>query len=106
MEHCSPFHRFSLKLWRIVAQFIGFSWKLWKGVVCCLHAENLTIVCMCVCACRVGIELPTIEVRYENLSIEADCYVGNRALPSNWNTARNFFEVPAAIDISSSLESF
>ncbi|KAG0571017.1 hypothetical protein KC19_6G205500 [Ceratodon purpureus] len=45
---------------------------------------------------KVGIELPTIEVRYENLSIEADCYVGDRALPSNWNTLRNVIE--AALD--------
>jgi ABC-type multidrug transport system ATPase subunit len=42
---------------------------------------------------KVGIELPTIEVRYENLTIEADCYVGDRALPSNWNTTRNFVEM-------------
>lgn len=42
---------------------------------------------------RVGIELPTIEVRYDNLSIEADCYVGNRALPTLWNVTRNMIEV-------------
>ena len=41
----------------------------------------------------VGIELPTIEVRYENLSVDADCYVGSRALPTLWNSARNFAEV-------------
>lgn len=50
--------------------------------------------------CRVGIDLPTIEVRYENLSIEADCYVGDRALPSNWNTARNFVEVSPTVVVS------
>lgn len=42
---------------------------------------------------RVGIELPTIEVRYENLTIEADCYVGDRALPTLWNSTRNILEV-------------
>lgn len=42
---------------------------------------------------RVGIELPTIEVRYENLTIEADCYVGDRALPTLLNSTRNIFEV-------------
>ncbi|KAI9398405.1 hypothetical protein POPTR_003G179000v4 [Populus trichocarpa] len=31
---------------------------------------------------RVGIEFPTIEVRYENLNIEAEAYVGSSALPS------------------------
>ncbi|KAG0577997.1 hypothetical protein KC19_5G197200 [Ceratodon purpureus] len=41
---------------------------------------------------NVGIELPTIEVRYENLSVDADCYVGSRALPTLWNSARNFAE--------------
>jgi hypothetical protein len=41
----------------------------------------------------VGIELPTIEVRYENLSVDADCFVGSRALPTLWNAARNFAEV-------------
>ncbi|KAK1422304.1 hypothetical protein QVD17_25323 [Tagetes erecta] len=41
---------------------------------------------------KVGISLPTIEVRYQNLSIEADCYVGERALPTLLNTARNSFE--------------
>lgn len=45
------------------------------------------------CGRSVGIELPTIEVRYENLSVDADCYVGSRALPSLWNATRNFVEV-------------
>nr|CAD1817864.1 unnamed protein product [Ananas comosus var. bracteatus] len=41
---------------------------------------------------RVGLELPRIEVRYENLSIEADVYVGSRALPTLWNTYVNVVE--------------
>ncbi|KAA8541751.1 hypothetical protein F0562_022903 [Nyssa sinensis] len=41
---------------------------------------------------RVGIELPTVEVRFEHLQIEADCYVGTRALPTLLNTARNMVE--------------
>ncbi|CAM6029266.1 unnamed protein product [Sphagnum balticum] len=41
---------------------------------------------------KVGIAIPTIEVRYENLTIDADCYVGNRALPSLWNVVQNFLE--------------
>nr|CAD1842981.1 unnamed protein product [Ananas comosus var. bracteatus] len=36
---------------------------------------------------RVGIENPTIEVRFENLEINAEAYVGNRGMP----TILNFF---------------
>ncbi|CAN6233634.1 unnamed protein product [Urochloa humidicola] len=36
---------------------------------------------------RVGIDNPTIEVRFENLSVEAEAYVGNRGVP----TLTNFF---------------
>ncbi|KAF2915705.1 hypothetical protein DAI22_09g059200 [Oryza sativa Japonica Group] len=35
---------------------------------------------------RVGIKLPTVEVRYENLNIEAESYVGRRGLPTILNT--------------------
>ncbi|KAK1434146.1 hypothetical protein QVD17_11064 [Tagetes erecta] len=41
---------------------------------------------------RVGISLPTIEVRFQNLTIEADCYIGDRALPTLPNAARNIVE--------------
>ncbi|KAL6006089.1 transcription factor [Asimina triloba] len=41
---------------------------------------------------RVGIQLPTVEVRYEHLTIEAECHVGTRALPTLLNTARNLAE--------------
>ncbi|CAK9313158.1 unnamed protein product [Citrullus colocynthis] len=41
---------------------------------------------------RVGITLPSVEVRYENLTVEADCRIGNRALPSLANTTRNLME--------------
>ncbi|CAH8313801.1 unnamed protein product [Eruca vesicaria subsp. sativa] len=38
---------------------------------------------------RVGMELPTIEVRYENLKVEAECeIVEGKALPTLWNTAK------------------
>ncbi|KAF0905324.1 hypothetical protein E2562_003921 [Oryza meyeriana var. granulata] len=43
---------------------------------------------------RVGIELPKIEVRYEHLNIEADVYVGKRALPTLLNATINTLEVP------------
>ncbi|CAL9097409.1 unnamed protein product [Musa acuminata var. zebrina] len=41
---------------------------------------------------RVGIDLPTIEVRYEHLSIEAETYVGNRGLPTIFNSTLNMLE--------------
>ncbi|KAK9066226.1 hypothetical protein SSX86_013547 [Deinandra increscens subsp. villosa] len=41
---------------------------------------------------KVGISLPSVEVRFQNLTIEADCYIGDRALPSLPNAARNIFE--------------
>lgn len=42
--------------------------------------------------CRVGIKLPTVEVRFEQLTIEADCYIGSRALPTLPNVAQNIAE--------------
>ncbi|KAH8952003.1 hypothetical protein BDL97_09G061300 [Sphagnum fallax] len=41
---------------------------------------------------RVGIHLPTLEVRYENLTIDANCFVGDRALPTLKNATLNFVE--------------
>ncbi|KAM3398957.1 pleiotropic drug resistance protein 2 [Capsicum galapagoense] len=41
---------------------------------------------------RVGIEIPKIEVRYQNLSVEGDAYVGRRALPTLLNSTLNTIE--------------
>ncbi|KAF6148984.1 hypothetical protein GIB67_002984 [Kingdonia uniflora] len=41
---------------------------------------------------KVGIKLPTVEVRFQHLTIEAECFIGNRALPTLLNTARNVAE--------------
>jgi hypothetical protein len=41
---------------------------------------------------RVGIEHPTVEVRFEHLNVNADVYVGSRALPNLINFVRNFVE--------------
>ncbi|KAL3528696.1 hypothetical protein ACH5RR_008018 [Cinchona calisaya] len=41
---------------------------------------------------KVGIALPTVEVRFENVTIEAECHVGHRALPTLPNAMRNIFE--------------
>ncbi|GKE33057.1 pleiotropic drug resistance protein 1-like protein [Tanacetum coccineum] len=42
---------------------------------------------------RVGIELPTIEVRFEHLTVEANVNTGSRALPSFINFHIDIFEV-------------
>ncbi|XP_060973818.1 pleiotropic drug resistance protein 1 isoform X2 [Cannabis sativa] len=41
----------------------------------------------------VGIDLPTIEVRFENVKVEADVHVGSRALPSFINFCINIIEM-------------
>lgn len=39
-------------------------------------------------------ELPTIEVRYESLKVEAECeIVEGKALPTLWNTAKRVVSV-------------
>lgn len=43
--------------------------------------------------CRVGIRVPTIEVRYENVTVDAKCFVGDRALPTLKNATINCLEV-------------
>lgn len=42
---------------------------------------------------RVGMELPRIEIRFQNLSVEGEAYVGTRALPTLLNTTLNAVEV-------------
>ena len=49
------------------------------------------------CFRRVGIDNPTIEVRFENLNIDAEAYVGNRGVP----TMTNFFSNKVMVCISS-----
>lgn len=43
--------------------------------------------------CRVGIDSPKIEVKFEHLSVEGDVYVGSRALPTLINATMNTIEV-------------
>jgi hypothetical protein len=42
---------------------------------------------------RVSIELSKVEIRFEDLMVEADVHVGGRALPTVLNSVRNFAEV-------------
>ncbi|XP_042507477.1 pleiotropic drug resistance protein 1-like [Macadamia integrifolia] len=41
---------------------------------------------------QVGIKIPTIEVRFEHVNIDAKAYVGSRALPTIFNSVANVFE--------------
>lgn len=44
--------------------------------------------------CRVDARLPTVEVRYKNLSVEAECeVVHGKPLPTLWSTAKSMFSV-------------
>ena len=45
--------------------------------------------------CRVGMDTATVQVRMDNLKIEADIAVGSRGNPTVTNTFRNMAEVSA-----------
>ncbi|KAG5229491.1 pleiotropic drug resistance protein [Salix suchowensis] len=41
---------------------------------------------------KVGVQLPTVEVRYKNLCVEAECeIVQGKPLPTLWNTTKSIF---------------
>ncbi|RZC92754.1 hypothetical protein C5167_007814 [Papaver somniferum] len=42
---------------------------------------------------RVGIDIPKVEVRFENLSVEGDAFIASRALPTLFNAMLNAFEM-------------
>ena len=64
-----------------------------------LSRQNSEKVCCptcwvnCLDWCRVGIKMSAVEVRFENLSVDADVHVGGRALPTVLNSVLNFVEV-------------
>lgn len=43
--------------------------------------------------CRVDLEFPKVEVRFQNLKVEASVHVGSRALPTIPNFVFNITEV-------------
>ena len=55
---------------------------------------------------RVGIDLPTIEVRFEHLNVEAEAFVGGRALPTFFNFSVNIVEVTSSKICTSQLHNF
>ncbi|TXG49276.1 hypothetical protein EZV62_025151 [Acer yangbiense] len=43
---------------------------------------------------KLDLELPTVQVRFQNLSVEAECkVVHGKSLPTLWNTIKNIFSV-------------
>jgi hypothetical protein len=43
---------------------------------------------------RVGLDLPSVEVRYQNLSVEAECeVVHGKPIPTLWNTLKHVIVV-------------
>jgi hypothetical protein len=41
---------------------------------------------------RAGIQIPTVEVRFRDLNVEAECHVGTRALPTLANGPRDCWD--------------
>ncbi|KAJ4707956.1 Pleiotropic drug resistance ABC transporter [Melia azedarach] len=41
---------------------------------------------------KVGLDMPTIEVRFDHLNVEAEAYIGSRALPTIFNFCANVLE--------------
>ena len=57
--------------------------------VACRVFDDLRVVIL---MCRVGIDIPTIEVRFEHLEAEAEVRVGNSGLPTVLNSMTNKLE--------------
>lgn len=58
-----------------------------------VHVRNLLIRCI-TRNCRVGIKLPTVEVRFNDLSVEAECQViHGKPIPTLWNTIKGILSV-------------
>ena len=45
------------------------------------------------CACRVHITPSAVEVRFQNLTVEAAIFIGNRSMPTVGNSFLNVLEV-------------
>ena len=57
---------------------------------------NHHMIKLCNIICRVGLEIPTVEVRYKNVCIEAECdVVQGEPLPTLWNTLKRITFVSA-----------
>ena len=95
---CSRHKNFIGTSWIVLSQW-SESWKwlqqtwkfvdlnIFRGLGC------LELWLFCWTFCRVGLAIPTVEVRFEHLNVEAQVYVGGRALPSLFNFYVNVLEV-------------
>jgi hypothetical protein len=75
---------------RVSSSRSGSEWSGQHSLKSALEVVTMKLKPYCstfTCFCRVGIDNPTIELRFENLNIEAEAYVGSRAVP----TFINFF---------------
>ena len=91
------------------AQLQGLSLTRREGQPCCgynaalgslgwmLIAAVRQLVSSRCTACRVGIELEKVEVRLKGLTVRARATAAGRALPSIFNSYRNWIEVPARL---------
>ncbi|KAL4575281.1 hypothetical protein LXL04_022123 [Taraxacum kok-saghyz] len=67
--------------------------QLMENVLKLVEEDNETFLrCLRERTDRVGIEIPKIEVRYKNLSIEGNVFIGSRALPTLFNATLNAIE--------------
>ena len=51
------------------------------------------MTCTCKCMPRAGVELPSVDVRFEGLEVSTRASAPGRELPSIFNSYRNFVEV-------------
>jgi hypothetical protein len=60
-------------------------------VLCC--AKRVLPLQRAIALRRADVEPPSVEVRFHNLDIDGNVYVGSRALPTLLNSYRNAIEV-------------
>ena len=62
-------------------------------LLCCCQAGRHGVELRLMTKRRVGIKLPSVEVRFEDLTVEAQAEAAGRELPSIFNSYRNWVEV-------------
>lgn len=73
-------------------------------LVACVGELASSFYCVANYVFRVGLEFPTIEVRFEHLNVEAEARVGSRALPTILNFSINLFEVIIPVGLEMELD--
>ena len=70
---------------------IQMTWGKWKQVYISTPAGD--------CICRAGIDLATVEVRMNQLKVEANIAVGSRGNPTVTNTVLNIADVRVSTQV-------